>query len=148
MTLKEAVQFFDHVLPIDSAWLVIHGERVGVPYCCDIPVTENSQNGVARIFCGLCKREIRQVGQQWIVSNWGHRGIKMPEINADGPAARREETEIERRIEEAVLAEREACARIAEECSNMPVDGIQVYRNGWYHAASRIARRIQARGNL
>jgi hypothetical protein len=113
LTLQEAVQVFDRTIPVDSAWIVEGGERVGVPYCCNIPVAQNSQDGVARLYCDRCRREIRQVSQQWIVHNWGDRGIKLPSMNVDGPAARREEAEIERHIREAVdLAMAQERARI------------------------------------
>lgn len=80
MKLEEAIQFFDRVLPLDAAWLVIDGERIGVPYCCDSPVVENSQGD--RIACLDCGREIRLVARQWVVSNWGRKGINLLRLNA------------------------------------------------------------------
>ena len=78
MTLKEAVQVFDRVQPVDSCWLTIDGEQVGVPYCCNLPVVENSQNGIPRLYCIICGRTIRQIGRQWIITKWGEKGIKLP----------------------------------------------------------------------
>ncbi len=70
MTLEEAIQVFDYVLPLDSA--------IGVPYCCGIPVTQNSQNGNQQIYCGACGRAIEPVARQWVVAAWGSKGIKLP----------------------------------------------------------------------
>jgi len=66
MTLLEAFQVFDR---IDSA---------GVPYCCNLPVIENSQDGRRRIFCQACGREICQIARQWVIGKWGSKGIKLP----------------------------------------------------------------------
>lgn len=82
MKLEEAVQLFDRQLPLDSAWLVLHGTRIGVPYCCDCPVVENSREGFTRLYCQVCGREIREVGRQWVVSDWGRKGISFLRLNA------------------------------------------------------------------
>lgn len=72
MTLEEAIELFDRVVPLDS---VTDGVQVGVPYCCECPVIQNTQGGANRIYCPMCGREIQQAGQKWIVSNWGRRGL-------------------------------------------------------------------------
>lgn len=82
MKLEEAVQLFDRQLPLDTAWLVIGGVRIGVPYCCHSPVVEKSKEGFARLYCLECGREIRQLGRQWVVTDWGRKGISFLGLNA------------------------------------------------------------------
>lgn len=76
MTLEEAVQFFDLV---DD--LVDTTDAIGIPTCCDLPVVQNSTDGFNRISCLECGREIRQVGRQWVVSDWGRKGINLLKLN-------------------------------------------------------------------
>ena len=83
MTLAEAVHVFDSLAPIDAAWLTIEGEQIGVPHCCSMPVLQNGQDGDVRIYCENCRREIRKVAGQWIISSWGDRGINQCWINGE-----------------------------------------------------------------
>lgn len=77
MTLEEAIQLFDLV---DD--LVDTTDAVGIPTCCNLPVVQNSQDGISRIACLECGREIREVGRQWVVSDWGRKGISFLRLNA------------------------------------------------------------------
>jgi hypothetical protein len=82
MTLTEAFQIFDTVIPPDefSQNLTIDGERLGVPYDCNVPVVLNTQDGVAKLSCVVCKLTISQTAEQWIVTEWGSRGIRLPKV--------------------------------------------------------------------
>lgn len=73
MKLEEAIQLFDIHAPTDDA--------IAIPTCCNLPVVQNSQDGISRIACLECGREIREVGRQWVVSDWGRKGINLLGLN-------------------------------------------------------------------
>ena len=71
-TLVEAFEVFDVVrAAYDPAW------AAGIPYCCGLPVTMDSHDGRTRIYCLRCGRTIQKLAGQWVVAEWGSRGIKM-----------------------------------------------------------------------
>jgi hypothetical protein len=81
--LEEAIQFFDIPAPTDDAQHIRETTKmVAIPICCGIPVVQNSQDGISRIACLECGREIQEVGRQWVVSDWGRKGIKLLGLNA------------------------------------------------------------------
>lgn len=49
----------------------------GDGYCCVVPPVMDSSDGKPRIKCIVCGRTIAKVGQQWVVSDWGEKGIRM-----------------------------------------------------------------------
>jgi len=77
LTLAEAIKLFDRMEPGQDFWFTIDGESVGIPYCCELPVVLNSQDGVSIIHCQKCGRTI-QFLSQWVVTDWGTKGIKFP----------------------------------------------------------------------
>ncbi len=89
MTLGEAVKVFDRVvfppLPPQLDAVIIEGEQAGIPYCCNLPVVQNSQDGTTRIYCNVCGRTISEIGRQWWISSWGTQGIKLPKADPPGP---------------------------------------------------------------
>lgn len=57
MTLEEAFHTFDQVKEQNGH---------AVPYCCGLPVIQNSRDGVNRIVCPACGRAVREiVGYGW-----------------------------------------------------------------------------------
>ena len=100
MTLREAIEVFDRVTPLEAGLRTIEGEEVGVPWCCAVPVSQDSANGIERIYCHVCGRTIEHLSRQWIVSTWGSKGIRLPE---------QVRSEVEIRRAHAVLA---ACLEI------------------------------------
>lgn len=64
MNTAEALQYFD--------------EGPDRMMCCGASLVLNSQDGVSRIYCPRCKREVREVAGQWVVHEWGERGIQLP----------------------------------------------------------------------
>ena len=68
MTLPEALAEFEELRGTSAT---------PVPYCCNLPVVMNSQTGITRIYCSTCGRGVKQVGGQWMIENWGSKGIKI-----------------------------------------------------------------------
>jgi len=50
-------------------------EGHAVPFCCGLPVVQNSQDGVQRILCTRCGRTVRELARQWCIEQWGSKGI-------------------------------------------------------------------------
>jgi hypothetical protein len=73
VTLEEAYGMFDRSETRSD------GEReITVPYCCGLPVVQRSSDGVPTIYCGVCRRTVTNLGRQWVVTQWGTKGIKLP----------------------------------------------------------------------
>jgi hypothetical protein len=77
VTLSEAFRLFDRVAPPEKEWLLIDGEEVGVPYCCDVPVVFDSADGIPKLRCTVCGLQLAEI-TQWLVVDWGKRGVRMP----------------------------------------------------------------------
>jgi len=105
LTLNEAVKIFDRLEPLnprihadckpEEKWLAVDGQRIGIPYCCEEPVVTvvmNDQAGFSMISCRQCGRTISYLAQQWVITNWGSKGIKLPRPT---PEADRDPDEIE-----------------------------------------------------
>lgn len=46
-------------------------------YCCIVPPVMDSTDGTPRIKCIVCGRTVGKVGLQWVVLEWGSKGIEM-----------------------------------------------------------------------
>jgi hypothetical protein len=77
VTLSEAMQIADRVTPPDPDWPPVDGERVGIPFDCNVPMILNSTDGVARLRCCVCGLTLSLIARQWIVTEWGSRGIRL-----------------------------------------------------------------------
>jgi hypothetical protein len=49
-------------------------DQPGTVLCCGLPVV---MRGGSRVECGRCKRTVGRVADQWMVTEWGARGIKI-----------------------------------------------------------------------
>jgi len=67
MRLDEALLEFDELRTTREGHVV--------PYCCGLPVIQNSQAGVQRVLCTVCGRTVQELARQWIVEHWGSKGI-------------------------------------------------------------------------
>jgi hypothetical protein len=70
----EAVQIFESPLPNEA----LDGERLGIPFDCNVPMILNSTDGVARLRCCVCGLTLSLIAKQWIITEWGSRGIRLP----------------------------------------------------------------------
>ena len=77
MKLAQAVQVFDYVVPAQPSWRTVDGDNVGIPICCGQTVVEDSTNGLEKILCRRCGLTIAHIAGQWVVIEWGGRGIRM-----------------------------------------------------------------------
>ncbi len=83
VTLTQAFQVFDSVMPPQPDWFTIDlsvpgGTRVGVPVDCGVPVVLRTSDGRAKLVCLVCGLEIAEIAGQWMIVEWGKRGIRMP----------------------------------------------------------------------
>jgi hypothetical protein len=76
MTLAKAFTVFDSIA-MDAP---DRPDAIGTVRCCGLPVVMTSDSeGRPRIYCLKCRRTIGELARQWLILNWGTRGIKLPE---------------------------------------------------------------------
>lgn len=77
VTLTQAFQLFDEVLPPVVGWYTIDGEHLGFPMDCGVSVVLNTSDGMAKLSCSVCGLQLAQIAGQWVVVEWGKRGIRL-----------------------------------------------------------------------
>jgi hypothetical protein len=78
MTLAEAFECFDSIIPPDPEWRTLDGLQLGVPVCCKVPVILKSIDGRSTLRCCVCGFTLAEIANQWIIQSWGSRGIRLP----------------------------------------------------------------------
>jgi hypothetical protein len=78
----EALYVFDRVDPLPE--LAEYGELAAAPVCCNVSVRLNSTDGVSKLSCCVCGLTLTEIAGQWIITDWGTRGIRLRKPEALG----------------------------------------------------------------
>lgn len=73
---------FGHSIQAGTTWNR-KVRNIGIPVCCNLPVVKDSHDGQEKFYCLECHRTIALIGRQWVVSNWGSKGLKFIFLEGD-----------------------------------------------------------------